>query len=133
MTSPIVTPTIGRSTCTRPAASIASVNSGPVQPTVSASVCQRSARSATPCPVFLWRVSLAASRSNAACSKRVGVRPSRSMNSSILSASASLISTLRFENVCNSSVGTPAISACPFTISPQATPNRAVSSERSSY
>ncbi len=54
------------------------------------------------------------------------------MNSSTLSMSASSISTLRFENVCNRSVGTPAISACPFTISLQATPNRWVSSERSS-
>jgi hypothetical protein len=113
-------------------ASIAPVSRSAVQPAASASVRHRAARSATPTPDFLRRVSFAASRSNAACSNRDGARPSRSTNPATLSASARSISALRLENRRSNSGVTPSISACPFTISPQATPNRSVSSVRSS-
>ena len=76
------------------------------------------------CPSCGDRVSADASRVSAARSQRDGSRPSRWRKSSSLSASASSMSPVRFENTSSSSSGTPAISACPLTIGRQSTPKR---------
>ena len=96
-----------------------------------ASVRHRVARSAAPWPDLRDRVSAAASRVNAARSHRDGSRPCRWRNSSTLAARATSMSPLRLENTAISSLGTPAISACPLTIGRHSTPNRWVSSARS--
>ena len=79
-----------------------------------------------PCPQIgdtvaglVTRVSTAASRPSAPRSFGVGSRPSRAQNSASLAASAASTSAVRFENTSRSSAGMPAISACPFTISPE--------------
>ena len=59
-----------------------------VQPSSAASAAHRVRRSVTPLPVLCARVSADASRHSAARSQRVGSRPSRSRNSSTLTASA---------------------------------------------
>ncbi len=115
----------------RAACSIERVNVSGVTPMSAASVSHRNRRSVTPLPVLRPRVSAAASRCRAARSNLVGSRPSRWWKSATLTASALSTSAVRFEDRSSSSSGTPEISACPLTISPNPTPYRAVNSARS--
>ena len=99
--------------------SAAPPSSRPLRPRVR----HRVARSATPMPGLLvpgvlGRLPL--QRGVLEPGRRLA--PPDPMNSSTLSVNASSISTLRFENTRSSSRGTPAISACPFTISLPADP-----------
>ena len=111
-----------RSTC--------STRASTVQPASAASPRHRVARSVTPSPDLWPLVSAEASRSRAARSFGDGSRPSRSRNSSILTARASSMAAARLENTANRSLGMPAISAWPLTIGPHSTPKRWVSSLR---
>ena len=97
----------------------------PRSATVSPDPVHRCRTSSVGCP---WRPPVASPPARTASVSR----PSRSLNSATFTARAASISTLRFENARSSSRGTPAISACPLTIRRHPTPNRAVSSERSS-
>ncbi len=102
-----------------------------VQPASAASRRQRGASWADDRWVLVARPSWAARRVRAARSLRMGSRPSRSRNSARAVATASSTWPARLENTASSSDGSPASSAWPVVTGPQATPNRRVSSARS--